>query len=300
MRTIRRIAVLALTSIFLVACGGGGGGSDSGGGGPSSVTVSGRATYERVPFSSNVTLGLSYANTSAQPIREAVVELIQSGGSTLATTTTDDNGNYSLTAPANTSVFVRVQAQSRRTTTPARNIRVLNNTNGNALYVLDSAVFNSGTTNQTKNLLAGSGWGGTSYTGTRGAAPFAILDTLLSAARFVVDNGNATLDLPGLDVFWSPQNNSSVGRRDAGPDRIHSVYDRIDRGPAAGIYVLGDENVDTDEYDQHVLAHEFQHFLEDSDQSQRDAWRAAFAEMSGSTCGLPSARASPTRFRRWC
>ena len=26
--------------------------------------------------------------------------------------------------------------------------------------------------------------------------------------------------------------------------------------------MLGDENVDTDEYDRHVLAHEFQHFLE--------------------------------------
>ena len=69
-------------------------------------------------------------------------------------------------------------------------MRVLNNTNGNALYVLDSAAFNTGTANQTKNLLAGSGWGGTSYTGVRAAAPFAILDTLLTATDFVVDNGN--------------------------------------------------------------------------------------------------------------
>jgi len=259
--------MLALTSTFLVACGGGGGSSS---GGPSSVTVSGKATYERVPFSSNVTLGLSYANTSAQPIREAVVELVQSGGSTLATTTTDDNGNYALTAPANSSVFVRVQAQSRKTTTPVRNIRVLNNTNGNALYVLDSSVFNSGATNQTKNLLAGSGWGGTSYTGTRSAAPFAILDTLLSAARFVVDNGNTTLDLPGLDVFWSTQNNASPclnALRDCiALGQIESTLYRTAStdGAAAGIYVLGDENVDTDEYDQHVLAHEFQHFLEDT------------------------------------
>jgi hypothetical protein len=30
------------------------------------------------------------------------------------------------------------------------------------------------------------------------------------------------------------------------------------------MYVLGLEHVDTDEYDQHVLAHEFQHFLEDA------------------------------------
>ena len=200
-----------------------------------------------------------------QPIREAIVELIQSGGNTLATTTTDSNGNYALTAPANTSVFVRVQAQLRKTTTPARSIRVLNNTNGNALYVLDSAVFNSGATNQTKNLLAGSGWGGTSYTGTRSAAPFAILDTLLAAAEFVVANGNAALDLPALDVFWSPQNNRvTSGRRAHGPDRVHALSHRVDGRPAAGIYVLGAENVDTDEYDQHVLAHEFQHFLEDT------------------------------------
>ena len=32
----------------------------------------------------------------------------------------------------------------------------------------------------------------------------------------------------------------------------------------AGIYVLGDANTDTDEYDQHVLAHEFHHFIEDT------------------------------------
>jgi hypothetical protein len=256
--------VLALASTWLVACGGGGGGGGDSGGGVTTVTISGRATYQRVPFSTNVNLGLSYASTAEPPIREAIVELIQSGGNTLATTTTDSNGNYALTAPANTSVFVRVQAQLRKTTTPARSIRVLNNTNGNALYVLDSAVFNSGATNQTKNLLAGSGWGGTSYTGTRSAAPFAILDTLLAAAEFVVANGNPTLDLPGLDVYWSPQNNSSSG--DVALGQIEStLYTTASAGgPPAGIYVLGAENVDTDEYDQHVLAHEFQHFLEDT------------------------------------
>jgi hypothetical protein len=141
---------------------------------------------------------------------------------------------------------------------------VLNNTNGNALYVLDSATFSSGVTNQTKNLLAGSGWGGTSYTGTRSAAPFAILDTLLSAARFVADNGDATLDLPELEAFWSPQNNSTAGDVTLGQIESTLYTTAVAGGPAAGIYVLGDENVDTDEYDQHVLAHEFQHFLENA------------------------------------
>lgn len=232
--------------------------------GTGNVTVSGRATYERVPFSIDVRLGLSYPNTSAQPIRDAVVELIQSGGSTLATTTTDSNGNYELTAPVSTNVFVRVKAQSRKTSAPTRNIRVLNNTNGNALYVLDSAVFSSGTGSQTRNLLAASGWGGTSYTSVRGAAPFAILDTLVTATDFVAENGNSTVDLPALDVFWSPLNNSSSG--DVTLGQIESTLYRTasTSGLASGIYVLGDENVDTDEYDQHVIAHEFHHFIEDT------------------------------------
>jgi len=150
MRTLRH-AGLAFVVASLAACGGGGGGGSGGGGG--TPTISGRITFDRVPFSSNNNQGLSYANTSAQPAREVIVELIPSGGGTaLATTTTDSNGNYVLTAPANTSAFVRARAQARRTTSPAFNLRVLNNTNSNALYVLDGAVFNTGSTNLTKAI----------------------------------------------------------------------------------------------------------------------------------------------------
>lgn len=234
------------------------------GSGVGNVTVSGRVTYERVPFSSAISSGLNYANTSAQPAREIVVELLSPAQAVLAIATTDSNGSYAFTAPANTNVFVRAKAQSLRGSSPTRNIRVLNNTNGNALYVLDGAPFNTGTTNQTRNLLAASGWGGSSYTGTRAAAPFAILDTLYSAVEFILDNGNAALNLPALDVFWSTQNNPSSG--DVTLGNIESTLYRTGSvgGPPAGIYVLGLQNNDTDEYDQHVLAHEFNHFLEDS------------------------------------
>ncbi len=235
------------------------------GGGVGDVVVSGRATYDRVPFSSVVSSGLNYSNTSAQPIREAVVELVHASGGTLATSTTDSDGNYALTAPASTNVFVRVKAQSRRTTTPARDIRVLNNTNGNALYVLDTAAFDTGTASQTRNLHAGSGWGGSSYTGVRGAAPFAILDTLLTATDFVVDNGSATAQPAGARCVLEHAEQCRTSG-DVALGQIDSTLYRTAStgGPAAGIYVLGDANTDTDEYDQHVLAHEFHHFLEDS------------------------------------
>jgi PKD repeat protein len=234
--------------------------------GGANPTISGRVTFERVPFSSTVssTVGLNYLNITAQPAREVVVELIAAGnGLALASTTTDSNGNYAFTVPSGVNAFVRAKAQALRATVPRFNIRVLNNTGGNALYVLDGSTFNTGTANQTRNLNAASGWGGSSYTGTRAAAPFAVLDTLYSAAEFVHDNGSATLNLPALDVFWSPLNNTADG--DVATGAIVSTLYRTAGAPTdppAGIYVLGLENNDTDEYDQHVLAHEFQHYLE--------------------------------------
>ena len=228
--------------------------------------ISGKATYQRVPFSTNVNLGLSYASTSEQPIREAIVELIQSSGSTLATTTSDSNGNYALTAPANTSVFVRVQAQLRKTTTPARSIRVLNNTNGNALYVLDGAVFNSRGDEPDEELACRFRVGRHEYTGTP-ARPRSRSSTRCWRRRNS-SSRTATRRSTCRDSMCSGARRTI--RRRARP-RVRwarsnppCIPPHRPADPAAGIYVLGAENVDTDEYDQHVLAHEFQHFLEDT------------------------------------
>jgi hypothetical protein len=195
-----------------------------------------------------------------------VVELIPAGGgAALATTITDGAGNYAFTVPANTNAFVRARAQARRSTAPTFDIRVLNNTNGNAQYVLDGSAFNTGAANQTKNLHAASGWGGSGYTSARAAAPFAILDTLYAASVFVHDNG-ASVNLPALDAFWSPLNNTNDGNFSDG-DISSTLYQSAPGSPGdppQGIYVLGLENNDTDEYDQHVMAHEFQHYLEEN------------------------------------
>ncbi len=122
----------------------------------------------------------------------------------------------------------------------------------------------SGAGTLTRNLAAGSGWGGTGYVGVRAAAPFAILDTLYAAAEFVHDNG-ASVDLPTLDAFWSPLNNPNSGDVASG-NIVSTLSPRagVAGDPPKGIYVLGLENVDTDEYDPHVLAHEFHHYLEDN------------------------------------
>lgn len=215
------------------------------------VTVSGRITYERVPFrnpnATDSNSGLDYAGTFAAPARSVLVELVDaSSRAVLATAMTDDDGNYALQSPADRSVLVRAKAQVR--TAGAGDIRVLNDTNSNALYALDSSSFNTGTANLTRNLLADSGWpgfGGTAYSGPRAAAPFAIADTIYSAVRFVRANVATLPNLPSLDVFWSTEGNSTH-------------YD------SEGIHLFGLDGTDTDEFDQHVVAHEFQHFLEDA------------------------------------
>ena len=235
---------------------------------PESVIVSGIVTYDRVPFSVTVSdvNGLNYGGTVAQPVRGAVAELLDSSLNILATTVTDSTGLYTFTAPANTNVLVRIKAQSVATGTPSWDISVLNNTNSNALYALDSTVFSTGTANVTLNLNAESGWpdlGGTSYFDTRAAAPFAVLDTLYSAVQFVVTQGNTAVNLPALSVFWSPENKPSEEWDPAtGAIQTTLFLDEELDGFPAGIYVLGWENVDTDEYDAHVIAHEFQHYLE--------------------------------------
>ena len=115
---------------------------------PTSVTVSGRVTFERVPFSAALGRGLAFTAIIESPAREVEVELLAAGsGAVLATAATDTGGYYSLTTTPNTDVFVRAKVMSRFTGTSARpaswDLRVRNNTNGDALYVLDGGSSNT-------------------------------------------------------------------------------------------------------------------------------------------------------------
>jgi hypothetical protein len=256
-----------VTVALLVGCGGGGGGG--GGGFPivfppvaggSSVTVSGTATYESVP---NLTGPLVYASTSVKPVRGATVEALDAASSAqLAVTTSDDSGAYSVSVPANTTIIVRVRAQLTRTGAgPNWDVTVRDNTTQpNGLYSMQSAAFGAGTTAVTRDLRAATGWGGSSYTGPRVAAPFAVLDTVYTAMQKVLSVAPATA-FPVLRVFWSPNNKPAAGSIAAGD--IGSTF-FINRSTGREIYVLGREDVDTDEFDAPVIAHEWGHYYQSS------------------------------------
>jgi PKD repeat protein len=240
-----------------------------------SVIISGKVTYDRVPFwpVGSSQKGLNYSGTFSAPARGIVVELLKSDDSFLAATTADSQGNYSFVAPQNMDVYIRARAQAlvldSSGSSATWNLQVKNNTNSNALYAMKGGQFNTGVSNQNRGTMnADSGWpgfNGTSYTGPRVAAPFAILDTLYTALQFVVTQGtNPSIALPALDVYWSPSNKAADGNPATG--QITTTWFQpaaTSGGFLRGIYVLGDDGNDTDEYDEHVLTHEFQHYLQD-------------------------------------
>jgi hypothetical protein len=220
---------------------------------PNVVKLSGTITYDYVPHNAN-NIGLNYLAIQKKPVRGALVELLAQDGARLSENISGNDGTYSLLGFKNTSVKVRVKAQLLQTTSPTWDFRVTDNTNNNALYVLDGAYLNAGNSDSIRNLNASSGWGASSYTTTRSAAPFAILDNIYLVIDRINTAGN-NRDLAPLEFRWSTKNNTADGDLTRG--EIGTSF-----FSGSEIYVLGDANNDTDEYDGHVLLHEWGHYLE--------------------------------------
>ena len=231
------------------------------------VTLSGTLTFDRVPVfaSSN---GLDFDGIFQMPIRRAPVELVNAAGTVLDSTVSDDNGSYSFEVESGAQVRVRVRSEIQMAAPNEIDMQVVDNTSGDALYALQGPVSAVPAQNQTRDLNASSGWGGSSYTGTRAAAPFALLDTIYGAMEdfIAVD---PEVDFPAFDVQWSTLNRSQPGDVDEG-EISTSSFTIENRGTNAApdlvpvIRILGDENNDTDEYDAHVVVHEFGHYFENS------------------------------------
>ena len=240
------------------------------------VTISGAVTFDRPSYTASNRL--DFSNLQRLPVRGATVEILRaSDQSILATTATDGtDGRYSATV-SNTPFIVRVKAQARRAGAGGYDFEIRNNTSSNALYALDSATVTPASGSVTVDLNAPTGWGGSSYTGTRAAAPFAILH-MLWEAKLLIHGVEPDVSMAAVDVYWSPLNNSADCDGQPNPVTgaigttffLDATIPASGRCPATppGIYVLGDANGtaddDADEFDSSVIAHEFGHYFEDA------------------------------------
>ena len=225
---------------------------------PATVSISGNITFDLIPFY-QYSDGLDFDNTYASAARGIRVEAIDNNGTVVASSSTDNNGNYNFTTNQDLALKVRVSAKMLNTTGTPWDVQVFDNTTSiggqNPLYVTDSSTFVA-SEDSVKNIHLPSGRNGQNN-GIRSAAPFAILDIIYESMQTVAAV-DATIVFPPLEVYWSPKNNASLGAVVDGD--LGSSFFQIPNE----IYILGDEDSDTDEYDRHVIAHEWIHYFEDN------------------------------------
>ncbi len=254
-----RLMLASVVVFALSSCGGGGSPQVDGNNKVSvkgTITLSGIITY--TDYRSDPIFGLDYGRPLEKPIRAAMIELQNGSGKVLASGNTTATGGYSFTLPVNSSFKLVIKAALGKNPA-APDTQVVDNTRGDGLSVY--ALFLSGSTGTkdiVRNFNADSGWDGSAYSGKRAAAPFAILDTIYQAQQFVLaaDSG---ISFPPLLVNWS-KNNKPVTPVDIARGDINDSHYNPQNG---NLYLLGAENLDTDEYDADVIVHEWGHYFMD-------------------------------------
>ncbi len=229
------------------------------------VRIIGKITYDRIPVKSSA-IGLNYNNIREESAKQVIIKLVKNSCATtnssdiIATTTTDDNGNYEFNnLPTNQDARICVYAQMKREGVGGWSLKVVDNTNADALYTMQSNLFSIGENSTRRNLNASSGWGGSGYSSTRTAAPFAILDSVYQAMKKVI-SADSTATFPELKINWSINNVPSGDGGEAGLRDGQIVTSHYNGD--GNLYILGDANSDTDEYDDHIIIHEWGHYFE--------------------------------------
>ena len=213
-------------------------------------TVTGTVRFTRIPTSAS---GLNFGSPQLQPARQVLVRAVNATTqAVLASGSTDDSGNYSLQVAGGTNIQIVVVAQMLRDNSqplPRWDMRAQDQdaASPTPYTYTDGQTFSSSLgTPHNVDIPSGLNAQGT-VTGTRASAPFAVLDTVyqgMQLIRSVAPNTN----FPALVLDWATDN--------PGGETF------FDPNGTQHIVLSADVTEDTDEFDQHVIAHEFGHYIE--------------------------------------
>ncbi len=262
-----QILALIFPLLALSACGGGGSSTSSSVSSVSSQVASSSASsslenqvqlivelsFDYVPHKASSS-GLDFANIRAKPARGISIEIRDDLDNLLATARTDSEGRASLLVSSDRQVKVRALTRLESSHPISWNTSIRDNTDQNRLYAIEGQLKTLDAAGEIRRLHAPSGWNGSSYSSARSAAPFAILDSIYTGLTQLQLAG-LNQNLSPLTIFWSEKNTTAEG--DVSLGEIGTSYFSPD-----GIYLLGDAEVDADEYDAHVILHEWTHYLE--------------------------------------
>ena len=150
--------------------------------------ASGHIEYQDRPFTFNG--GFSSSTTTFLPVRHARVQIVNaSSGSTLATGSTDEAGNFSINVSGSGTANLLVRCFSRSDAFGNNRIRVTNTSN--SLYSVDSSTFFGHNLNT--NLNAGTIQALKLTTGSLQGSPFNMLDQMVWGIQYILASGGASL-----------------------------------------------------------------------------------------------------------
>ena len=204
----------------------------------SAINISGKIEYQRIhPKHIGTHSFLNKSNTTLEVSKQVLVEIINDEEETLFRTFTNDKGQYYF-EDLEENIKIKIRVYARMLKESSWDLKVLNNKDQKSLYAIEGKLHSTGTRNSIRNLIAPSS--------NKTAPPFAILDSIYLAMK-KVKSIDSHVNFPPLNIYWST-NNINTG----------SYYDGTNN-----IILQGDQKGDSDEYDKHIIIHEWGHFFEE-------------------------------------
>ena len=194
-----------LISFLIISCGGSGGGANT----SSKLKVSGKITFERVPYTKN---GLDFANISELPVRRCLVKIFSSGSTeSIDSIFTDENGDYSFLVQEGITVYITVFSISTAPVITVKDNNGIFSPTKSEPYKFSSEPLKiSQETKIDLNATCGNPDKGKKYTKERLASSFAIIDTCQKSTKFFLDK-RPNIVFPDLLIYWSKSNSESAG-----------------------------------------------------------------------------------------
>ena len=192
--------------------------------------------YEKIDLRAD---GLDFDRPVMIPIRDAQVDVFSPAtGQTVSVVRTDQYGAFHTLVPVDASYGVRVRSRSS-----SSDVVVANNTAGSGTYAVSEDI----QPDRPPVLIA--------RDAERVSGAFNILEAIRkgNARLGALDAG---LRPPALTIFWSPANTRIMGNVAEG--QIGGTF--FDAGTNTA-FILGDRTLDSDEFDDAVILHEYAHLL---------------------------------------
>lgn len=197
--------------------------------------IEGIANFEKVLVTS---AGLQLNQKHLVPISYSRVEIVLNSNDqrVIGSTNTTIDGYFQVQVELNneTQIYIRVLAQSE-------NARIVNFTASPSLYSVKSDSFLASPNQSIHKIITADD---EPIDDNRGSGPFNIL-AAINRANNILRAADPEINLPPITIRWSTTYQEGT------------AFDRNNT-----IYVNGRRDVDSDEFDDHVIIHEYGHFIE--------------------------------------